>query len=809
MALQVWLPFSKDTKFKNYGIAADAVISNYTYPASTEVKGKMYDGCKSNVVVTLKKNYLGYEGSVAFWVYVTPADTQAVYCGNNSQQASTTNRKWTLNAYPTRNDLQSWGCMKDDSTAQNGGWTITGVIPDNTWTHVAWCHDRENQYVYINGVLKGTYAWDSTGPFTFSGNYPIPAYSGRYIQDFRIYDHCLSQFEVKLLSLGEFAHFTLDNANGKASNYNLIKNSSLHKSKPTNAAITKCNDVDTYNFSTNYLAMTTKTTGNENNGIGFTVTGIRVGEPITVSVEYMGECTSGTGKLKLWEYKSSGEWWGKNLASTNFIGDSSNWRTASVTITPSSLTDNKLFIHLAGAFGGNWSFQNLMVEYSQVATPWVDGDGTTQVLCMNSNDPSESSYAVLEPGASIQPTGNDGGRYEMCTYIYNSNGCVSYALPNVDLTHCSVIINSKLDSLGDSGSNSPIMHSLPENNSIKNRLFGVIPGDYRLYSYKDGNGVLTDKYYVDGKRETILQDRFVGKWHHLAVSDVDLTNWGSVVVNKDINSDGGKTSYWVGCVSDLRIFTTPLTDADVAMLYASEYIDDYNQLHGYVFKEDESNNFTKTGIISSSNITEHASYSYNDHDIIEPDGSNWTCVFYMDPQEAGSNGSWANYKSNIFADIDFDSIHMNWYSHMDILNKLTKFEFIYEQKQNASAAVERFRWSQTKNPLDCVFADAARANCTYVTNGYTAPLSTYGGLWKQNGAKAFLLCNDGTSTHSFGQVCPYVTYNTSSNGVQGWNAKWIGTGGYIKLWVRIDKNYANLPVSIKSNTIKAININEL
>jgi hypothetical protein len=83
------------------------------------------------------------------------------------------------------------------------------------WFHIAVAVDFAKQYVYyyINGVLQGSRAV-SIG--SFSGTYTLSVGQiygwclDGYLNDLRIYDHALSQAEVKELSKAMIMHYTFN-----------------------------------------------------------------------------------------------------------------------------------------------------------------------------------------------------------------------------------------------------------------------------------------------------------------------------------------------------------------------------------------------------------------------------------------------------------------------------------------------------------------------------------------------------------------------------------------------------------------------
>lgn len=222
MGLQIWLPLNGS--IYNQGLDGDAITnsSGITYASI----GKIGSQSLLSGSMTTSKNYLGYEGTICFWIYITKNSNKGMLYGNSDTGASLYNRKWSLFLYPTRNDLHCWGCQKDSkNNSPNGNWQLNGVIPDNKWTHICITHNRSMQYIYINGIQVAHKEWDSSGDITFDVSTPLMKNDvGRYLQDYRIYDNCLSPRQVKEISKGLVCHYPLGEVDGKIGGRNLIKN---------------------------------------------------------------------------------------------------------------------------------------------------------------------------------------------------------------------------------------------------------------------------------------------------------------------------------------------------------------------------------------------------------------------------------------------------------------------------------------------------------------------------------------------------------------------------------------------------------
>ena len=93
------------------------------------------------------------------------------------------------------------------------------AFPANTWVHMAITFDGSNLLIYKNGQLAVTQT-GKTSAYTFDKSYYISfGKTPQKLNDFRIYDECLSQKQIKEISKGLVAHYKLD---GPKANENLI-----------------------------------------------------------------------------------------------------------------------------------------------------------------------------------------------------------------------------------------------------------------------------------------------------------------------------------------------------------------------------------------------------------------------------------------------------------------------------------------------------------------------------------------------------------------------------------------------------------
>lgn len=222
MSLVVWLPLNGNSE--NQGTKQyTETINTLEYTSN----GKTTNKCMNLGRLQYDKNPLGMVGSICFWIYPKSTDEgsnskpQPIFGNDN---ASTSSRKWTLYLYsnqpsvtPHSTSLHSWGCQKDGNSNPNGDFVINGVLKESAWNHVCVTHDLDYEYIYINGVLKRKVKWDSNGAFTFDVGTPIiygdyGNYESNYrLNDFRIYNHCLTQSEVSEIAKGLMLHYSFEN----------------------------------------------------------------------------------------------------------------------------------------------------------------------------------------------------------------------------------------------------------------------------------------------------------------------------------------------------------------------------------------------------------------------------------------------------------------------------------------------------------------------------------------------------------------------------------------------------------------------
>lgn len=227
MGLQLWLPLNGDVK--NYGLCnAELSYSNLSFEDSGKIGKCLSTGAIVMSAETTGKILNNNAITISLWLYVnapTGSDNREMIFGNN-EMGHNNNRKFSLFQYPTCNDFHYFW-MNDTSNVDIG--LLTNVLPSYQWTHIAVTYDNPNICVYINGELKHTSSGVSNSvSFHYTTNviYDSPYHK---VNDFRLYDECLSPKQVKYISQAMICHYPMGNVDGKIGGRNLILNGKGNK----------------------------------------------------------------------------------------------------------------------------------------------------------------------------------------------------------------------------------------------------------------------------------------------------------------------------------------------------------------------------------------------------------------------------------------------------------------------------------------------------------------------------------------------------------------------------------------------------
>ena len=224
MSLQVWLPLNGN--LNNQGLS-NISITNYNSTIDNNGKiGKCYSFNGSNTTIALSNSTLNTNSDYSICLWAKCSNDSPIGCVFSCRQVANPEGR-TIFLYGNKRFLFDEG-DRWDITLSSINYNATN------WTHYTFTKSGNTRKIYINGVLVATdYTAKtpklSTMAFMGASQDTSTSANGNYlngqINDYRIYDHCLSAKEVKEISKGLILHYKLDN-NG-VGNPNLLPNTGL------------------------------------------------------------------------------------------------------------------------------------------------------------------------------------------------------------------------------------------------------------------------------------------------------------------------------------------------------------------------------------------------------------------------------------------------------------------------------------------------------------------------------------------------------------------------------------------------------
>ena len=205
MSLVVWLPLTKDLRQQGLNSTTIEEVTSAVFDNNGKL-GKCLSGGKikipANQVASIFNNT---SMSIAFWYNNNTSETTGNHaiCGfsGNGEGDTDAVRIWDFFNYSNPNTFH-W------SMGTLGGGSLSNIFPANTWVHVCVTWNAPTLKIYMDGVLK--YTGSGSSNYTFDKSYYISfGRTPQKLNDFRIYDHCLSLMEVKELAKGLVLHYPL------------------------------------------------------------------------------------------------------------------------------------------------------------------------------------------------------------------------------------------------------------------------------------------------------------------------------------------------------------------------------------------------------------------------------------------------------------------------------------------------------------------------------------------------------------------------------------------------------------------------
>ena len=561
MALQVWLPFTDGT-LKQQGLNnASATVGGTVNLTNAGKLGKCATIGTAAGGITLPASTMTSftECSIAFWIKIISWNTSYA----TFFQAGLGSTPWNNYIFGIlRNNQNSNLCftLTNSNGSSSQASYVTSNLNTGQWYHLVFTYKAGTICTYIDGLLDKTYSTTYVPNFAGITHISIGRCTNNSgyqtncgLNDFRIYDHCLSKIEVKQLSQGLVLHYPL-NRQGFGQE-NLLLNTSLEKTGASNSAQWFRWNVANPMLATNH-AYTLSFDAKMSNGTDVFYIGWANNDSTQITMQEGVKVTN--------EYKRY-----------SFTG-----QTTKTNINAFVISNYKGY----GRGNGNnttgvLSIKNIKLEEGSIATPWCpnSSDALATTMGLNSNIEYDcSGFCNNGTRTGTFSWTSDTPKYAVSqyfngsSYILTDSGTFSW----FGFDKCTVAVWMKPSSTPSSWAGT---FGIAHDNSSSNKSFviGNYGGKFTMQSANGG--------WVNIQSSTLPID----EWHH-CVATLDGTtikmyfdgelvntytiNWGSTTVASDTrvqvgNDLPGSNEIYYGYYSDARIYATALSASDVKSLY--------------------------------------------------------------------------------------------------------------------------------------------------------------------------------------------------------------------------------------------------
>lgn len=587
MSLQIWLPLNGN--LNNQGLSEVAVTNN---GATVDSNGKIgscysFDGSDDFISLTSSSLYSTIKGgslpfSITMWVY--RADTTRAILFGDYRLAGGIYFNLELS---TSNKVRFYWAADPDLVFDNA------VVTTSKWSHLALTYDGSIIKCYINGVLTQSFNITLASKDKTSGSYYLgrdyrtgtTAFNGR-MNDFRLYDHCLSAKEVKEISKGLVCHYKLDNNGFGGENLILESHRVTSGSDASGITSTYMDDGSLKIVSTsgNYHWRSCGFSKDSNSNVG---SKLSVGDTYTISLDVKVEEGSSLPTL----FINGGNGY-KALHPVNGKFVTNNWFRAYYTSTwgePGTSYGN-ISLHLGFSSAiGTFYFKNFKLEKGSKPTQWCPSpldDNTLGLGSTTESDCSGLSNNGTKIGGLTPSTSPVSVRYESCYDFDGSTGSIQ--IPNL----------ATLVPSGEFTMNCWIYHDDTWSSKGYETIFGGPSGfelDAKvsstnspvLWAYSWGSGQVN---YELNKWNMITMTRNASETKFYINGELKITGSAGTIPSGNYFIGAWKTSNeqnYKGRISDFRLYSTVLPTEDIKVLYnTSASIDKNGNMYAYEFKEE-------------------------------------------------------------------------------------------------------------------------------------------------------------------------------------------------------------------------------
>lgn len=591
MSLQVWLPLNGNTENQGCSRTSGSLTNeNITYQ-----DGKIGKAIRISNYATTTATYEGITNvivwSVSVWLKLSSSDPIPSYAdffmlGIDNDGA--TSNGFRIEHRNTSGTFQIITTKRTDygsTTHSYWHFATSDTVAKDQWAHIVITNDGTYYRTYYNGVFATASSVSNFSPTTskLTGSLRLgqrAAYC--WLNDLRIYDHCLTEKEVKEISKGLVVHYPLSQ-NGVA---NYFRNSNFYTETVSYWGSVNSSSVS-YAEKDGYKCLTgTKGTSNNiccqiietssysyvaNTNVTFTISAdIYVEDTGTIGIGNWITTTEASG----WQGMSFTEVW--NTSNTLKIG----WNHVSVTHVNAHNQYNGRIITAFAYTGTTFWLTNAKFEFSDKESKWIPNANDIIYTTLGFNSTTEydtSGYKNNGTRNGTLESSSDTPRYSVSTN-FPSSTYIRYKAP-ATMYHATYSFWVKFTQTTGYGS----VHMQVSNpNGGDSPWFCVNTESSQVWAYFGNN----EPRYVKGASGSLSTNTWyhcvfvwtngVAQWYvNGAKNGSAVTFTSRTYITNSADSTIGDSytgSSWAGCdfkgqVSDFRIYATALSDADILELY--------------------------------------------------------------------------------------------------------------------------------------------------------------------------------------------------------------------------------------------------
>ena len=215
MSLRVWLPLNGDLRNQGLNNYQITTLGTITFPSSGKIGKCFQAGNGTQIINGLRINsnlidILAQDYSIAVWI--KPLGNHVHYNGTIISSGDWNHTRWAFGV--------SQDNTKVDVLCNGHNTYINCKVPVNTWTHLICIRTSDGKVSlykngeYVNFLIRSDHPQSDAnittiGRETYANGYF--SFNG-CINDVRIYDHALSEQEIKKLAQGLILHYPLNDS---------------------------------------------------------------------------------------------------------------------------------------------------------------------------------------------------------------------------------------------------------------------------------------------------------------------------------------------------------------------------------------------------------------------------------------------------------------------------------------------------------------------------------------------------------------------------------------------------------------------